>query len=232
MEKPRRTISPRVIVLTLFFIVVLPFLPLLISRRWGWREAWVYAGFCIVGFAVSRGLALRRHPDLLAERARAMKHENTQYWDKILAPLFGVGGIAILLIAGLDAAFEWSPGFGVPVKIVSLAVIVAGYALGSYAMITNRFFSGTVRIQQDRGHRVVSGGPYRWVRHPGYTGAILTYVPTPVFLDSVWAFVPAAFTTIVMIIRAGLEDGFLRRELEGYGDYAGRVRYRLLPGVW
>jgi len=115
---------------------------------------------------------------------------------------------------------------------VSLVIIVAGYALGAYALIENRFFSGMVRIQADRGHQVVSSGPYRWVRHPGYAGALLSYLATPLLLDSWWATLPAAFLIVVLVIRTDLEDRALQAELEGYHDYAGRVRYRLLPGVW
>ena len=96
----------------------------------------------------------------------------------------------------------------------------------------NRFFSGMVRIQTERGHHVVSSGPYGWIRHPGYAGALLTYLATPFFLDSRWALLPAMFITIVLIIRTSLEDQTLQNELEGYRAYAERVRYRLMPGVW
>jgi len=204
----------------------------LISWRWDWWEAWVYAVICILGFAISRALAARRHPDLLAERARFMQHENAKPWDKLLAPLIGFGGGLIPLAAGLDARFHWSPTFSLPVKTLSLVIILAGYALASYALIENRFFSGMVRIQTDRGHQVVSSGPYRWMRHPGYAGGLLSYLATPFFLDSLWAFLPAAFLTIVLVIRTDWEDRTLQDELEGYRDYAKRVRYRLLPGVW
>ena len=161
-----------------------------------------------------------------------MQHENAKPWDKRLAPLLGIGSGVALLIAGLDALFDWSPAFSLPVKILSLFIILAGYALGSYALITNRFFSGMVRIQTNRGHQVVSSGPYRWMRHPGYAGALLTYLATPLLLGSQWAFLPTVITAIILVIRTGLEDRFLQDELEGYRDYAGRVRYRLLPGVW
>jgi protein-S-isoprenylcysteine O-methyltransferase Ste14 len=161
-----------------------------------------------------------------------MQHENAKPWDKLLAPLVGLGGGLVPLVAGLDALFDWSPTFSLPVKIVSLAIILAGYVLGSYALIENRFFSGMVRIQTDRGHQVVSSGPYRWMRHPGYAGALLAYLATPLFLDSQWAFLPAVLLTILLVIRAGLEDRVLQDELEGYRDYARRVRYRLLPGAW
>ncbi|MCG8348985.1 MAG: isoprenylcysteine carboxylmethyltransferase family protein [Chloroflexales bacterium] len=136
------------------------------------------------------------------------------------------------LVAGLDARFDWSPPFSLPVKLVALAIILAGYTLGSYALIENRYFSGVVRIQRDRGHRVVSSGPYRWIRHPGYAGALLAYLATPVFLDAPWAFLPTVFLAIALLIRTGLEDRTLQDQLEGYREYAKRVQYRLLPGIW
>lgn len=232
MGTPTKKISPRAVIQMIFFILVIPFLPLLVSRRWDWWEAWVYAAVSILGFAISRGLAARRHPDLLAERARFLQHEDAKTWDKTLAPLVGLGGGLIPLVAGLDRLFEWSPTFSLPVKILSLAVLLAGYVLASYALIENRFFSGMVRIQAERGHRVVSGGPYRWMRHPGYAGALMAYLAAPLFLDSLWAFLPAVFLTVVLVIRTTLEDSALQAELDGYREYARRVRYRLLPGVW
>jgi protein-S-isoprenylcysteine O-methyltransferase Ste14 len=232
MSDQQRTITPRVIVQLLFFIVLMPFLPLLISGQWDWWEAWVYAILSILGFVISRVLAARRHPDLIAERARTLQQENTKPWDKILAPFAGIGGGLVLVVAGFDARFDWPPTFSLPVIILSLVIILAGYALGSYALIENRFFSGVVRIQTDRGHQVVSSGPYRWVRHPGYAGALLTYLATPFFLNSGWAILPAVFITVLLVIRTGLEDRFLQDKLEGYRDYVKRVRYRLLPGVW
>lgn len=228
----QKIISPRVAFQLIIFIVVIPFLPLLISRSWDWWEAWVYGFINIAGFAVSRALAARRYPDLIAERAQFMRHENVFHWDKILAPMVGLGGALIPLVAGLDKLLAWSPAFGMPVKIIALVIILAGYILGSYALIENRFFSGMVRIQSDRGHQVISSGPYRWMRHPGYTGAIWLYLATPFFLDSGWVFIPAGFLVALLVIRTALEDKALRVELKGYSDYAYRVRYRLMPGVW
>ncbi len=232
MNNKQRLISPRIFGQLLFFIVVIPFLPLLISRQWDWWEAWVYAILYILGFVISRVLAARRHPDLIAERAHYMQQVNTKSWDKLLSLFLGLGGILVILVAGLDALYNWSSPYNLLVKIISLFALVLGYALGSYALIENRFFSGTVRLQTERGHQVISSGPYRWMRHPGYAGALLTYLATPLFLDSSWAFLPTMFTVILMIIRTYLEDRFLQNELEGYCDYTKRVRYRLLPGVW
>lgn len=229
--QPKKT-SIRVIVQMLFFVIIVPLLPLLISRQWDWWAAWIYAIVAILGFAISRLLAAQRHPDLLAERARFLQHEDAKSWDKKLAPLVGLGGGLIPLVAGLEALFGWSTIFSLPVKILALVSILAGYVLGSYALIANRYFSGMVRIQTDRDHQVVSTGPYRWLRHPGYAGALLTYLATPIFLDSLWAFLPAILITIVLVIRTNLEDETLQTELAGYREYAGRVRSRLLPGVW
>jgi protein-S-isoprenylcysteine O-methyltransferase Ste14 len=232
MNPQRGITSPRVIIQILFFIVVIPFLPLLISRQWDWGEAWVYAVLSVLGFVISRILASRRHPDLIAERARFLKHEDATAWDKTLAPLLGIGGALVMLVAGLEAVFNGSPPYNLPVKIISLVAIVVGYALGAYALIENRFFSGVVRIQSERGHQVVSSGPYQWVRHPGYAGAMLTYLATPLFLDSAWAFIPAGFLVVTLIVRTRLEDRFLKDNLDGYREYAREVRHRLLPGVW
>jgi protein-S-isoprenylcysteine O-methyltransferase Ste14 len=232
MNGKSKIITPRVVIQMLFFIVVIPFLPLLISWRWNWWEAWVFAIVGIFGFAISRVLAARRNPDIIAERARYLQHENAESWDKLLSPLVGLGGGLIPLVAGLEKLFGGTTGFSLTVKIVSLVVILAGYALGSYALIENAYFSGMVRIQKDRGQHVVSSGPYCWVRHPGYASALLIYFATPLFLDSLWTYVPVVFLTVVVVIRTSLEDKTLQEQLDGYHDYVKRVPYRLLPGIW
>ncbi len=232
MGAQKASISFPAVIQVVFFVIGIQLLPLLISQRWGWWEAWVFAGVFIFGFVISRALAARRNPDLLIERSRMLQHADAMSWDRLLAPLVGLGGGLIPLAAGLDARFGWSSSFSLTAKIAALAVILAGFALGSYALLENRYFSGVVRIQTDRGHRVVSSGPYRWVRHPGYAGSLFTYLAAPIFLDSYWAFVPAVFLMAALVIRTRLEDQTLQQQLEGYCDYAGRVRYRLLPWVW
>ena len=178
------TTSSRFLIL-LFVVVIIPFLPLLITWRWGWWEAWIYACIWILGFAVSRALLAQRHPDLLAERARFMQHENAKPWDRILSPLVGLGSGLIPLVAGLDARFGSSLTFSLPTKIVSLFFILAGFVWASYALLENRFFSGMVRIQTDRGHH---GVEWSVSLDPTsrYAGALASFWATP-FLDSLWA---------------------------------------------
>jgi protein-S-isoprenylcysteine O-methyltransferase Ste14 len=223
---------PALVVQLILVIVILPGLPLLVAWRWDWWEAWVYLAVAALGFLVSRALAMRRHPDLLVERARSLEHADTKPWDRVLAPLVALGSALIPLTAGVQMRVGASADFGLPAKLAAMAVLLAGYALATYALVENRFFSGTVRIQTERGHHVVSGGPYAWVRHPGYAGSLLAYLATPIWLDSPWAFVAAVLLAAALIIRTALEDRTLQDELPGYRDYAARVRYRLVPGVW
>ncbi|MGC9363659.1 MAG: methyltransferase family protein [Fidelibacterota bacterium] len=222
----------RIAVMLGIFVVFFPLLPLIITGHWDWWEARVYAAIYILGFGISRTLAGRRHPDLLGERARFLRHGDTKAWDKILAPLVSLGGCLIPLVVGLDARYGWSPPFQLPEKLVALFIILGGFLLGSYALIENRFFSGTVRIQHDRRHQIVTTGPYRWVRHTGYAGALLSYLATPVFLDSYWAYLPVLFLTVCLVLRTALEDRTLQNELAGYREYAGQTCYRLIPGIW
>jgi protein-S-isoprenylcysteine O-methyltransferase Ste14 len=232
MNEKTNLITPRTVLFLLVFIVLVPLLPLIISWQWGWWEAWVYAVINILGFIVSRYLASWKHPDLIAERGKFLDHQNPEKWDKILSPLLGLGGGLIPVAAGLDRLFGSYVQFGLAVKIIAIIIILAGYALGSYALIANRFFSGVVRIQSERGHHVVKDGPYRWVRHPGYTGALISYFATPFLLESLWTFVPVGVAFFIIVVRTHLEDRALQQKLEGYREYAKQVRYRLIPGIW
>ena len=232
MAEKEKVLTPRVVIMLLVFIVIVPMLPLLISWQWDWWEAWVYAGINVLGFAISRFLAGRKNPDLLVERGKYLDHQNPETFDKLLSPLLGIVGALMPISAGLDMRFGPSASFGMVVKVVSLVVMVLGFALGSYALIANRFFSGMVRIQSDRGQHVVNGGPYRWVRHPGYAGALLSYLAGPFLLDSWWMMIPVALSFLILFIRTALEDRTLQEKLAGYEEYAQNVRYRLIPGVW
>jgi protein-S-isoprenylcysteine O-methyltransferase Ste14 len=232
MNTQTKLMTPKTIVRLVFVLFVFPLTPMIISGAWDWWEAWAYAAISILGFFVSRILAARRHPDIIAERARSMEMQNAKPWDKILSPMLAFGSLLILIVAGADKGFGWSTPFSLNVKLVSLAVIVLGYVFGSWALIENKFFSGVVRIQTDRGHHVVTTGPYRFVRHPGYAGALWSYVAMPVLLDSLWAFIPTVLLIGVLVLRTSLEDRTLQAELPGYKEFTQKTRYRLFPGIW
>ncbi len=136
-------------------------------------------------------------------------------------------------IAGLDRGrFHWSDTVPLPLRLAGLALFAAGSALGLWAMHVNRFFSSAVRLQQDRGQRVVADGPYRWVRHPGYAGAIPAIAASGLVLCSWLATGLGAAGALWLVRRTVVEDRMLRAGLPGYADYARQVRWRLLPGVW
>ncbi|MBM3180582.1 MAG: isoprenylcysteine carboxylmethyltransferase family protein [Chloroflexi bacterium] len=222
----------RAIVQMVTVVLIAPFIPMIISSQWDWWQAWAYAIASVLAFVLSRLIVARKHPDLIAERARFMQAKDTKPWDKVLAPLLGLGSILILVVAGLDRFYGWSSAFSTGVNIIALVGIVIGYGFSSWALIENRFFSGTVRIQTERGHHVVSTGPYRIMRHPGYAGGLFGYLFIPLLLDSFWAFVPAVLLAIVMVTRTALEDKTLQAELPGYKDFAQKTKYRLIPGIW
>ncbi len=219
----------RLLFLSLIMLAVL----FLAAGTCRWWEAWAYVGMSAIVLLSSRLALVLRNPELAVERVQAQNRENVQDWDRILMPLTAlVGPIVSWIIAGLDQRFSWSPDLPDGIQIAALVVIFLGSQLGSWAMLTNRFFSSHVRIQTERGHQVIKEGPYRYVRHPGYAGGLLSWMAAPVFFSSFWVIIPTVLVMIANIFRTYLEDQILQSELPGYKEYAREVKYRLFPGVW
>jgi protein-S-isoprenylcysteine O-methyltransferase Ste14 len=170
------------------------------------------------------------NPDLLAERLGPRK--GAKPWDTAIMSMLGLVQLVRYIVAGLDQRYGWTGGFPVAAQIAALTVCILGYALFVWATASNTFFSQIVRIQSERGHAVATGGPYHYLRHPAYFGAILYELAVPVLLASWWALIASGLSIILLILRTALEDRTLQTELTGYGDYARQVRYRLLPGIW
>jgi protein-S-isoprenylcysteine O-methyltransferase Ste14 len=232
MESENKTSFVRIAFMLLLVMVFFPLLPMIISGRWDWWQAWVMGALFLLSFIVSRAIAAKKTPDILKERANYATQGNTQAWDKWLSPVVAFGSVFILMAAGLDDRFDWSPDLSLGVELSGLALILIGYIFGSYAFVENAFFSGTVRLQPERGQTVVSTGPYAWVRHPGYLSSLIASLGMPLLLDSLWAFVPVLIFGFFFVLRTHFEDRFLRENLAGYSDYAKEVRYRLFPGIW
>ena len=213
--------------------LLIPLTLLVCGWDWVWWQAWVFSLLIMATGIGGRMWAERRHPGLLAERANYEKAADVKPWDRVLAPLMAIStSFPLVIVGGLDHHFGWSPAFPVWLNICGFILIATGYAFGSWALAENRFFSGVVRIQADRGHLVCDSGPYRIVRHPGYAGNILPLPGIALALGSVWTLIPGAAALIVVVIRTALEDQTLQEELPGYRDYARRVRYRLIPGIY
>jgi len=198
------------------------------SGRLDWVWAWAYLGVGVTILAIN---VLVMPPELIAERGRTDK-KDVKAWDRMLTTLNIFPTLGVPIIAGLDERFGLSPPLAVAIQVVALILFALAQGLFTWAMVSNKFFSTSVRIQMDRNHTIASGGPYRVVRHPGYVGYIVSAFATSLALGSPWALIPAGLTMCILIIRTALEDRTLQDELAGYEEYAGRVRYRLLPGIW
>lgn len=199
------------------------------AGRVDWLNGWVLIGLSLLT-GVAATAVVWRDPQLVAERRNLQAGEA---WDKaIVGFVVLLGPAATWITAGLDVHHHWSSGL--PAAAVAGGVLgaVLGGVLLAWAMGSNRFFSSVVRLQRDRGQTVVTGGPYRFVRHPGYAGSALFMLATPLILGSPWAFLPAAITVAVMVLRTALEDRMLQRGLDGYAAYAQSVKSRLIPFVW
>ncbi len=212
---------------TLFLQAALLFIA---AGRVDWIAAWIFLAVYVGTIVFNTLVLLPAHPDLIAERGQP--NANAKRWDKILSSITGVAYLATLIVAGLDRRLGWSPELALVVLTIGLGFLVLGSALFSWAMASNAFFSTLVRIQDDRGHMVVSTGPYRWVRHPGYVGWILMSIGMPLLFGSWWALLPGGLSAGLMAVRTALEDRMLQEELPGYKEYAQRVGYRLVPRVW
>ncbi len=169
------------------------------------------------------------NPEVL--RHRMFPGKGTETWDWVWFAVFLPAYVAILLVAYFDIRSGWAP-MPQSVRPVGLVLFVLGGGLFLRAMAENPFFEKTVRIQSERGHRVIDTGPYRAVRHPGCVGMVAWLLSFPLLLTSAWALLPTAVAIVSLVVRTALEDRTLQKKLPGYEEYAARVRSRLIPGVW
>jgi protein-S-isoprenylcysteine O-methyltransferase Ste14 len=228
-----QSVSPRQWIGLAVVYLSIPLVLLVCGGDFGWWQAWVYSLLIVPAGIGGRIWAERRHPGLLAERQSIEKIQSGKAWDKVLAPLMALSLVfPLVIVAGLDHRRGWSPVFPLWLIVLGFILISLGYAFATWALVENRFFSSTVRIQTDRGHVVCDSGPYRIVRHPGYAGNIPPLLGIVLALGSVWTLIPAAVALIIAVIRTVLEDQTLQEELPGYRDYARRVNYRLIPGIY
>jgi protein-S-isoprenylcysteine O-methyltransferase Ste14 len=200
------------------------------AGRLDWWAAWG-AILVMAGWTIATAIVILRHnPDLLAERLGPRK--GAKPWDTAILSLLGLIQLGRYIVAGFDQRYGWSGDFPLAAQIAALVACALGYALVTWATAANAYFSQVVRIQTERGHTVATGGPYRYVRHPGYAGAILYELAVPILLASWPAMALSVLNALLLVVRTVLEDRALQAELAGYGEYARQVRRRLVPGVW
>jgi protein-S-isoprenylcysteine O-methyltransferase Ste14 len=203
--------------------------PFLLAGSVAWVAGWLHLGVVLTGAVAENGFVARRNPELKERRKQI--GAGTKAWDLAWNALYWPLMASIAIVAGAQAGASgstMSPWFWP----AGLVLVGTGFTLSAWAMGTNPYFEGTVRLQVDAGHRVFEGGPYRHVRHPGYLGLVLWALGTPMLLLSVWSIGAAFAAAAWVVLRTGLEDATLQKELPGYAEYTRRTRCRLLPWVW
>jgi protein-S-isoprenylcysteine O-methyltransferase Ste14 len=229
-DRARESSLPRILLRLMAFVLVLAAILFIAAGRWSWVMGWIYMAVyaCVTVIAV---LVVPLDPDLIAERTQIK--EGVKEWDKRITVIGSVlYPLAILIVAGLDARFGWSPHVPLALQLAALLVAALGNLLSIWATAVNRFYGRFVRIQKERGHSVISDAPYRTIRHRGYLGQIIFSLASALALGSLWALIPCGLFALLLVVRTALEDRTLQDELEGYTAYTQRVRHRLIPYVW
>jgi protein-S-isoprenylcysteine O-methyltransferase Ste14 len=196
----------------------------------GWTRGWLFLLISFVLTTISIIYLWRNNPEVVI--ARTTFHQGSKRWDDAMALLVIVSFVAIFPVAAIDdGRLHWS---FVPlwVTVVGYVLLFIGMAANIWGKSVNKFAEWTVRIQTDRKQEVVDAGPYAIVRHPLYASAFFLCGGIPLALGSLWALVPAGIAVVVLVVRTAFEDRMLYNELRGYQEYASRVRYRLIPGIW
>ena len=196
-----------------------------------WTEAWFYL---LMQGSMSTRLAfwlLKHNPELLKDRMTFLK-PSVKDWDKVIVILSTVMVVPLYCLPGLDVVRNRWSHMPFTLKCAGFAGIFLSFALIQGVMRANPYLSRIVEIQMERGHHVITTGPYRYVRHPMYVGVIVWLLCFPLALGSWTSFIPSVYLIGLMVVRTGLEDRTLQEELEGYAAYARKVRYRLIPGIW
>jgi protein-S-isoprenylcysteine O-methyltransferase Ste14 len=204
------------------------FLP---AGRLDWLRGWIFFVSYLAVMIAATFYLWRANPEIVVARS-TLFHRGAKLWDRVPLVLLVVLFMAMFPIAALDdARFHWST---VPpwLTVAGCVLCSLGIAGSVWVLRVNKFAEPGVRIQTEREHKVVDTGPYAVVRHPLYSTAFFLCGGVPLALGSYWAFVPAAIAVLVLMVRTALEDRTLHNELDGYKGYAGRVRYRLVPGIW
>lgn len=201
------------------------------AGRLDWTRGWISTVTYVFAMTMTGLVVYRFNPDLIGAREK-WRRANIQKFDKVCLAFFLPLTLIQVMIAGIDSVrYRWLP-MPTWTTVPGIVLFLAAMALVTWSMVVNRFAEPTVRIQSDRGHKVVCTGPYRWVRHPMYVGFILMYPATALMLGSGWAMAVAAVMVVLITWRTSQEDRFLRRELQGYSEFATRTRFRLIPGLW
>ena len=195
-----------------------------------WSAGWWYIGLYLAMLFIASIIILPNRAEVVAERSKGVSGGKS--WDLRITRLMAFPTLGLLALAGLDERWNLTPPLPLWVRLFGVLAFMIGYAIVLWAMYSNPYFSQVVRIQSERGHVAMTGGPYHIVRHPGYLGMTVSLLGSVFLLDSLWGLVCFAFYLALIITRTALEDRTLRAELPGYSEYAAQSKYRIIPGIW
>ncbi len=196
-----------------------------------WLRGWIYAGIVSIYWVISTVVMARVNPEMLNARGSVVK-EGTKGFEKTWIVIYPTLTFVNLVVMGFDAVrFQWS-SMPLWLAILGIIILIPACVIGAWAMIANKFFEWTARIQNDRQQYICTTGPYKIMRHPGYASLIVSILAYPFILGSWWGFVIGVILAIIIVIRTALEDSMLQNELQDYREYAKQVKYRLIPLVW
>jgi len=204
------------------------------AGNWYWWEAWVLVVLWGIYGLVMMVYLLRYDTELLAERMKFVPIDKEQkIWDKIIMLVFFVAIISLYIVPGFDVMrYAWSEVLPIWMRILAMLIHIPCFILLGWVMRENTYLSQVVKIDEARGHQVITTGPYAFVRHPMYIIVIILLFAIPIALGSRYALILSVFLTLLLIVRTYFEDRTLHAELEGYPEYAKQTRYRLIPRIW
>lgn len=193
-------------------------------------RGWVYFSLYFTVSIVTLLIMMSNHLSTLSERGK--KHDNTPRWDKVLLAIYvPLAFYGIYIVAGIDVRFNGAP-LDFAWMLAGVVLFLISSVLGVWPILKNKHFESTARVQEDRNQTVINSGPYKIVRHPGYSSIILWSVSVPMIFGSLFTGVVSLIIISVIIIRTYLEDTMLQKELNGYREYCANVKYRLIPYIW
>jgi protein-S-isoprenylcysteine O-methyltransferase Ste14 len=230
LEENMQTLK-KMLVQTIGFFTLFALALFLPAGTLAWPAGWIFLALFFGFFVATNAWLFRHNPGLLEERTR-LSRPDQKGWDKLLFPLLLVFTIAWLVFMAFDAArYHWSP---VPVWLQGIGIIIllCSFYLLFLTFRENSYLSTVVRIQEERGHRVVSTGPYHYVRHPMYAAILLFVIGVSLLLGSLYGILVGLVFMVVLARRAVLEEHTLQQQLQGYKAYMGQVKYRLIPFIW
>lgn len=210
--------------------IIFSFILFLSAGKINYLQGWLFLSTNVIS-ALMNFFTIQNNPELMAERSKV--GDGAKSWDKTILGISALIYIANVIVAGLDSGrFLWSPDFPRYVFVIGIVFTLSGQAIFLMARNENHFFSSVVRIQKDRGHKVCDSGIYKIVRHPGYTGMIISHLGFPLITGSAFSWIGVILAIILLIIRTSLEDQTLQQELDGYKEYTQKTVKRLLPYIW